>query len=141
MAGPHDTTGNSIAKNLLRDALPPVHLTHPGVGSPEIGRIGIGDIPNFKIESKRMKQSKFTEGQIVAAIRKQEAGQSVKDISRELGISEATFYNWKAKYGGMEVSEVKRVKELETELAQYKKMYAELSFDHQALKNVFAKKW
>jgi len=77
----------------------------------------------------------------VAAIKQQEAGQSVKDISRELGISEATFYNWKAKYGGMEISEVKRVKELEAELAQYKKMYAELSFDHQALKNVVAKKW
>ncbi len=88
-----------------------------------------------------MKQSKFTESQIVAAIKQQEGGQSVKDISRGLGISEATFYNWKAKYGGMEISEVKRVKELEAELAQYKKMYAEVSFDLQALKNVVAKKW
>jgi putative transposase len=88
-----------------------------------------------------MKPSKFTESQIVAAIKQQEAGQSVKDISRGLGISEATCYNWKAKYGGMEISEVKRVKELEAELARYKKMYAELSFDHQALKNVVAKKW
>ncbi len=88
-----------------------------------------------------MKQSKFTESQIVSAIKQQEAGQSVKDISRALGISEATFYNWKAKYGGMEISEVKRVKELEAELAQYKKMYAEVSFDLQALRNVVAKKW
>lgn len=88
-----------------------------------------------------MKQSKFTESQIVSAIKEQESGQKVKDICRELGISEATFYNWKARYGGMEVSEVKRVKELEAELSQYKKMYAELSFDHQALKNVMAKKW
>lgn len=88
-----------------------------------------------------MKQSKFTESQIVSAIKEQESGQKVKDICRELGISEATFYNWKARYGGMEVSEVRRVKELEAELSQYKKMYAELSFDHQALKNVMAKKW
>ena len=88
-----------------------------------------------------MKQSKFSESQIVAAIKKQESGTTVKEISRELGISEATFYQWKAKYGGTEVSELKRIKELEAELAQYKKMYAELSFDHQALKNVVAKKW
>ena len=88
-----------------------------------------------------MKQSKFSETQIVSAIKQQESGQSVKDICRGLGISEATFYNWKAKYGGMEASDVRRVKELEAELSQYKKMYAELSFDHQALKNVLAKKW
>jgi putative transposase len=88
-----------------------------------------------------MKKSEFTESQIVAAIKKQEAGTTVKEICRELGISQPTYYKWKAKYGGMEVSEVKRVKELEAELAQYKKMFAELSFDHQALKNVFAKKW
>ncbi len=95
----------------------------------------------LKQKHQGMKQSKFTESQIVAAIKQQEGGQSVKDISRGLGISEATFYNWKAKYGGMEISEVKRVKELEAELAQYKKMYAEVSFDLQALKNVVAKKW
>jgi putative transposase len=88
-----------------------------------------------------MKQSKFTESQIVAAIKRQEAGTSVKELSRELGISEATFYNWKAKYGGMEVSELKRVKELEAELAQFKKMYAEVSYDLQAAKNLIAKKW
>jgi putative transposase len=60
-----------------------------------------------------MKKTRFTESQIVAAIRKQESGVSVKDLIRELGISEATFYNWKAKYGGMEVSEVKRSKDFE----------------------------
>ncbi len=59
-----------------------------------------------------MKQSKFTEIRIVAAIRQQKGSQSVKDISRALGVSEATFYNWKAKYGGMEISEVKRSKSL-----------------------------
>lgn len=64
-----------------------------------------------------MKKSRFTESQIVAAIKKQEAGATVKEICREMGISEPTYYKWKAKYGGMEVSEVKRVKELEAELA------------------------
>ena len=88
-----------------------------------------------------MKKSRFTESQIVAAIKKQEAGVSVKEISRELGISEAAFYTWKAKYGGMEVQELKRVKELEAELAQFKKMYAEVSYDLQAAKNLIAKKW
>jgi putative transposase len=96
---------------------------------------------NFKTQLSGMKQSKFTESQIVAAIKQQEAGMPVKDVARSLGISEATFYNWKAKYGGMEASDVKRVKDLEAELSQYKKMYAELSFEHQALKNVMAKKW
>jgi putative transposase len=88
-----------------------------------------------------MKKTRFTESQIVAAIRKQESGVSVKDLSRELGISEATFYNWKAKYGGMEVSEVKRSKDLEAELSQYKKMYAEVSFQLEAAKALIAKKF
>lgn len=88
-----------------------------------------------------MKKSTFTESQIVAAIKKQEAGTTVKEICRELGVSEPTYYKWKAKFGGMDVSEVKRVKELEAELAQYKKMYAEVSYDLQAAKNLIAKKW
>ncbi len=88
-----------------------------------------------------MKKSKFTESQIVAAIKQQESGIAVKDISRELGISEATFYNWKAKYGGMEVSEVKRMKEMEAELAQYKKIVAELTFENRAIKAVLEKKF
>lgn len=88
-----------------------------------------------------MKRSKFTESQIIGAIKKQEAGIAVKDICRELCISQPTFYKWKSKYGGMEVSELKRVKELEAELAQYKKMYAEVSYDLQAAKNLIAKKW
>lgn len=88
-----------------------------------------------------MKKTRFTETQIVAAIKKQESGMSVKDLSRELGISEATFYNWKAKYGGMDVSEVKRSKDLEAELSQYKKMYAEVSFQLEAAKALIAKKF
>jgi putative transposase len=88
-----------------------------------------------------MKKSRFTETQIVAAIKKQESGMTTKEVCRELGISEPTYYKWKAKYGGMDASEVKRVKELEAELAQYKRMYAEVSYDLQAAKNLIAKKW
>lgn len=88
-----------------------------------------------------MKKTRFTETQIVAAIKKQESGVSVKDLSRELGISEATFYNWKAKYGGMEVNELKRVKDLEAELSQFKKMYADVSFQLEAAKALIAKKF
>lgn len=88
-----------------------------------------------------MKKSRFTESQIVGIIKRQESGASVKELSRELGISEATFYNWKAKYGGMDVSEVKRTKELEAELSQYKRMYAEVSFELQAAKSLIAKKF
>ncbi len=85
-------------------------------------------------------KKRFTESQIVAAIKKQEAGIAVKDICREVGISDATFYNWKAKYGGMEASDVKRMKELETENAQLKSMYAEASMENRALKNLIEKK-
>ncbi len=87
-----------------------------------------------------MKKTRFTESQIAAAIKKQESGISVKDICRELGISEPTFYNWKAKYGGMEVAELKRSKDLEAELSQYKKMYAEVPFHLEAAKALIAKK-
>jgi putative transposase len=85
-------------------------------------------------------KKRFTESQIVSSIKKQEAGIAVKDICRELGISEATFYNWKAKYGGMEASDVKRMKELEAENAQLKSMYAEACIDIRALKNLIEKK-
>lgn len=85
-------------------------------------------------------KKRFTESQIVAAIKKQEAGVSVKDICREIGISEATFYNWKSKYGGMEASDLKRMKELEAENAQLKSMYAEAAIDIRALKNLIEKK-
>ncbi len=77
----------------------------------------------------------------MAAIKKQESGVPVKDISRELGISDATFYNWKAKFGGMEASDVAKLKELEKENAELKKMYAEASIDIRALKNLLEKKF
>jgi putative transposase len=85
-------------------------------------------------------RKRFTESQIVAAIKKQEAGISIKEISRELGISDATFYNWKAKYGGMEVNEVARLRELERENAELKKMFAEMSLENRAMKNLIEKK-
>lgn len=76
----------------------------------------------------------------MAAIKKQEAGLSVKDICRDWGISEPTFYNWKAKYGGMELADVIRLKELEKENAELKKMYAEMSIENRAMKNLIEKK-
>ena len=76
----------------------------------------------------------------MAAIKKQENGIAVKDICREIGISDATFYNWKAKYGGMEASDVARLRELEKENAELKKMFAEMSLENRALKNLIEKK-
>ena len=87
-----------------------------------------------------MKKTRFTESQIVAAIKKQERGIAVKDICRELSISDATFYNWKAKYGGMEASDIKRMKQLEEENAKLKRMFADLSLENRALKDVIEKK-
>ncbi len=86
-------------------------------------------------------RKKFTESQIVAAIKKQESGIAVKEISRDLGISDATFYNWKAKYGGMEVTDVVRMRELEKENSELKKMYAEMSIENRAIKALLEKKF
>lgn len=87
-----------------------------------------------------MKKTRFTETQIVSALKRQETGIPTKEICRELGISEPTFYNWKSKYGGMEASDVKRLKELEEENSRLKKMYADQAMDNQILKDLFAKK-
>ena len=93
-----------------------------------------------------MKATRFTESQIVAILKQQDSGQTVAQITREHGISEATFYNWRAKYGGMQVSEVKRLKDLEYENRRLKKMYrtgepAELSLQHEITKEALQKKW
>ncbi len=88
-----------------------------------------------------MKTTRFTESQIVAILKQQDGGQTVAQITREHGISEATFYNWRAKYGGIQVSEVKRLKELEDENRRLKKMYAELSLQNEVIKEALAKKW
>jgi putative transposase len=88
-----------------------------------------------------MKKVRFTETQIISILKQQEAGISVKDLAREHGISEATFYNWKAKYGGMEANEVKRMKELEEENNRLKRIVANLTLENDAIKNVLEKKY
>ncbi|HYF02275.1 MAG TPA: IS3 family transposase [Patescibacteria group bacterium] len=87
-----------------------------------------------------MKKSRFTESQIVAILKQHEAGVTVADLCREHGITNATFYNWKAKYGGMDASQLKRIRELEEENSKLKRMYAELSLVHHALKDAIEKK-
>ena len=87
-----------------------------------------------------MKKSRFTETQIVAILNEADAGVQVKEICRKHGISDATYYNWKSKFGGMEASDVKRLKELEEENRRLKQMYAELSLDHKILKDIVEKK-
>ena len=87
-----------------------------------------------------MKKTRFTETQIVSILKQQEAGIPTKEICRQHGISEATFYNWKSRYGGMEASDVKRLKDLEEENSRLKKMFADLSLVNQILKELFAKK-
>lgn len=88
-----------------------------------------------------MKKKRFTEAQIVSILHQQEVGKSVKDISREHGISDATFYNWKAKYGGMQVSDVKRMKDLEEENARLKRIVANQTLEIDAIKTVLEKKY
>jgi putative transposase len=88
-----------------------------------------------------MKKTRFTEAQIVSILHQQEAGKSVKEIIREHGISDATFYNWKAKYGGMQVSDVKRIKDLEEENSRLKRIVANQTLEIDAIKTVLEKKY
>ena len=87
-----------------------------------------------------MKQSQFTERHIISALKENEQGIKVIDIARNLGISEKTFYRWKSKYGGMDIKELKRIKELEKENSELKKMYAEMALVNNALKDLIEKK-
>lgn len=87
-----------------------------------------------------MKSSRFTETQIIAILKEADAGMLVKDICRKHGISDATYYNWKSKYGGMMASDLKRMKEIETELSKLKRMYADLALENRALKDLIEKK-
>ena len=87
-----------------------------------------------------MKKSKFSESQTVNILKEAEAGVSLEELSRQHGFSKATFYKWKAKYGGMEVSALKRLKELEEENRRLKQMYADLSLEHKVLKDIVEKK-
>jgi len=87
-----------------------------------------------------MRRSKFSETQIISILKAVEAGRSVRDVCREHEVSDATYYKWKSKYGGMQASDIKRLRELEEENRRLKKMYAELSLEHVMLKEVLTKK-
>ena len=87
-----------------------------------------------------MKRSRFSEGQVLGILKAVESGRKVAEVCRENGISESTYFNWKAKYGGMTASEIKRLRELEAENAKLKAMYAEMSLENRALKGLIEKK-
>lgn len=88
-----------------------------------------------------MKRSRFSEEKIIEVLREQEAGATVADLCRRHGMSSATFYAWKAKYGGMDVSDARRLKALEEENTKLKRLYADAMLDNAALKDLLAKKW
>jgi putative transposase len=87
-----------------------------------------------------MKRSQYSESQIVGILKEADSGILVKDICRKYGVSDATYYKWKSKYGGLEVSDVRRLRELEAENSKLKRMYADLSLENQALKDLISKK-
>src|SRR5690606_16883934 len=105
----------------------PLNQSHPGLES--------------ALTRKRTMKKRFKEEQIIAVLREAEAGAKVAELLRKHGISEATFYNWKAKYGGMTVSDAKRLKELEAENSKLKKLLAEAELDKSALKELLSRKW
>ena len=87
-----------------------------------------------------MEKSRFSESQIIRILKEADGGRKVADICREHGVSQATYYQWKAKFGGMEASDIRRLKELEEENSKLKRMFANLSLENEALKDVIAKK-
>jgi len=87
-----------------------------------------------------MRKSRYSETKIVRILKEVEGGRLVKEVCREYGISDATYYNWKSKYGGMEASDIKRLKELEDENRRLKQMFADLSLENRALKDIVEKK-
>jgi putative transposase len=88
-----------------------------------------------------MKKSRYTEAQIIGVLKEVDAGAKLQDVVRRLGVTEQTYYRWKAKYGGMEVSDAKKLKALEDENRRLKHLVADLTLDNQALKAVVSKKW
>jgi putative transposase len=88
-----------------------------------------------------MSNQKFTETQIVGLLKEAEAGVPVPELCRRYGVGKSTFYKWRSKYGGMDASDVRRLKELEDENSRLKKMFADLSLRHQMLEEIVAKKW
>ena len=86
-----------------------------------------------------MKKTKYTEEQVIGAVKQMEAGRAAKDVAREMGVTDQTLYNWKAKYGGMDVSEARRLRALEDENRRLKQLVADLSLDREALKTVITK--
>jgi putative transposase len=88
-----------------------------------------------------MRKSRFSEEQIIGILKRVEAGQLVADVCRELGISDGTYYRWKAQYGGLEVSQLRRLRQLEAENRQLKQVVADLTLDNRALKDITAKNW
>src|ERR1700733_14741550 len=101
--------------------------------------------PNFRgadhFKDGQMKRARFTEDQIIGVLKEHEAGAKTADLARKHCVSEATLYNWKAKYGGMDVTEAKRLKQLEDENAKLKKLLAEQMLDAAALRELLSKKW
>jgi putative transposase len=87
-----------------------------------------------------MRKSRFTETQIVKILKEVEGGRQVKEVCREYGVSDATYYNWKSKYGGMQASDIRRLKEMEDENRRLKQMFADLSLKHEAMKDIVEKK-
>ena len=94
---------------------------------------------NFKLSD--MKNTRFTESQIIKALKENEQGRKVEDICRELGVHKGTFYNWRKKYSGMDASQLRELKELKEENRRLKQMYADLSLDNAMLKDVLSKKF
>lgn len=87
-----------------------------------------------------MRKKRFSEHQIIKVLKQVESGRSIQDVCRECGVSQGTYYNWKSKYGGMDASDVRKLKDLETENRRLKQMYANLSLENEALKDILGKK-
>jgi putative transposase len=100
---------------------------------------GVGVVKTTTKEDLEMKKGRFTPEQIIGVLKQHEAGRKVQELAREIGVSEATIYTWKSKYGGMDVSEAQRLKSLEDENRRLKQLVADLSLDKEALKGIVRK--